>query len=50
MAECDASKMEVLESQVRALKDLIEVAKAVVSTLDLDTVLQAILTSAMGFA
>jgi diguanylate cyclase (GGDEF)-like protein len=39
-----------LEAQVKALKDLIEVAKAVVSTLDLDTVLQAILTSAMGFA
>ncbi|HEY5513214.1 MAG TPA: diguanylate cyclase [Geomonas sp.] len=50
MAECDDCKKDALESQVRALKDLIEVAKAVVSTLDLDTVLQAILTSAMGFA
>lgn len=50
MAECDGCKKDALESQVRALKDLIEVAKAVVSTLDLDTVLQAILTSAMGFA
>jgi len=50
MTERDDSKMEALESQVRGLKDLIEVAKAVVSTLDLDTVLQAILTSAMGFA
>ncbi|GFO68070.1 GGDEF domain-containing protein [Geomonas limicola] len=50
MAECDDSKTEELESQVKALKDLIEVAKAVVSTLDLDTVLQAILTSAMGLA
>ncbi len=39
-----------LEAQVKALKDLIEVARAVVSTLDLDTVLQAILTSAMRFA
>ena len=45
-----SSKSDSLESQVRALRDLIEVAKAVVSTLDLDTVLQAILTSAMGFA
>ncbi|GFO61941.1 GGDEF domain-containing protein [Geomonas silvestris] len=50
MAECDDSKTAELESQVKALKDLIEVAKAVVSTLDLDTVLQAILTSAMGLA
>ena len=41
---------EGLEAQIKALKDLIEVAKAVVSTLDLDTVLQAILTSAMHFA
>jgi len=50
MAECDDCNKEGLESQVKGLKDLIEVAKAVVSTLDLDTVLQAILTSAMGFA
>jgi diguanylate cyclase (GGDEF)-like protein len=50
MADCEDCKKDALESQVRALKDLIEVAKAVVSTLDLDTVLQAILTSAMGFA
>ena len=50
MAECDDCKKESLESQVKGLKDLIEVAKAVVSTLDLDTVLQAILNSAMGFA
>jgi len=50
MTECGCSKNESLESQVTALKNLIEVAKAVVSTLDLDTVLQAILTSAMGFA
>jgi len=51
MTRCDcSSKEESLELQVKALKDLIEVAKAVVSTLDLDTVLQAILTSAMGFA
>ena len=47
---CDACDKESLEAQVKALKDLIEVAKAVVSTLDLDTVLQAIMTSAMRFA
>ena len=41
MTDCDCSRHEALESQVKALKDLIEVAKAVVSTLDLDTVLQA---------
>ena len=50
MTASDGSSFESLESQVKALKDLIEVAKAVVSTLELDTVLQAILTSAMGFA
>ena len=50
MGTCDGNSKESLEAQVRALKDLIEVAKAVVSTLDLDTVLQAILKSAMGFA
>ncbi|WP_279384309.1 hypothetical protein [Geotalea toluenoxydans] len=33
-------KRDALEAQVKALKELIEVAKAVVSTLDLDTVLQ----------
>jgi diguanylate cyclase (GGDEF)-like protein len=50
MIDCEACDRESLEAQVKALKDLIEVAKAVVSTLDLDTVLQAILTSAMRFA
>ena len=50
MTERDDSKTSALESQVKGLKDLIEVAKAVVSTLDLDTVLQAILNSAMGLA
>src|SRR6266702_4330058 len=49
MTTCSCNK-ESLESQIKALNDLIAVAKAVVSTLDLDTVLQAILTSAMGFA
>jgi diguanylate cyclase (GGDEF)-like protein len=41
---------ETLEAQVRALKDLIEVAEAVVSSLDLDAVLKTILDSAMRFA
>jgi diguanylate cyclase (GGDEF)-like protein len=50
MTESADCKNETFESQVKGLKDLIEVAKAVVSTLDLDTVLQAILTSAMGLA
>jgi len=49
MTDCSNCK-DSLEIQVQALKDLIEVARTVVSTLDLDTVLQAILTSAMRFA
>lgn len=44
------SECENLEAQVKALKDLIDVASTVVSTLDLHSVLQAILTSAMRFA
>lgn len=48
---CDCnSNRNSLESQVKTLKDLREVSKAVVSTLDLDTVLHAILRSAMDFA
>lgn len=39
-----------LQKQIEALRDLIEVAKTVVSTLDLDTLLQAILMSAMHYA
>jgi diguanylate cyclase (GGDEF)-like protein len=50
MTEPDDIKTDALESQVKGLRNLVEVAKAVVSTPDLDTVLQAILTSAMGFA
>ena len=50
MTSCDAGMKKSLGAQVKALNDLIEVAKAVVSTLDLDAVLQAILTSAMSFA
>jgi diguanylate cyclase (GGDEF)-like protein len=41
---------ETLQEQVRALTELIEVSKAVVSSLDLDAVLQTILASAMRFA
>lgn len=50
MERCPECAKETLEAEVVALKDLIEVARAVVSTLDLDTVLQAILSSAMRFA
>ena len=39
-----------LQKQIDALRDLIEVAKTVVSTLDLDTLLQAIMVSAMHYA
>ncbi len=44
------STSEGLQKQIDALKDLIEVAKTVVSTLDLDTLLQAIMISAMQYA
>lgn len=50
MEQCNQCEKALLESQVRALEELIEVARAVVSTLDLDTLLQAILNSAMHFA
>lgn len=49
-SSCYTCEREMLQAQVKALEDLIEVARAVVSTLDLDTVLQAIMTSAMRFA
>ena len=39
-----------LQNQIDALRDLIEVAKTVVSTLDLDTLLQAIMVSAMHYS
>lgn len=49
--QCTNCEQVLLEkSQVRALEELIEVARSVVSTLDLDTLLQAILNSAMHFA
>jgi len=44
------STSEDLQKQIEALRDLIEVAKTVVSTLDLDTLLQAIMVSAMQYA
>jgi len=44
------STSEDLRKQIDALRDLIEVAKTVVSTLDLDTLLQAIMVSAMQYA
>ncbi|WP_298272041.1 sensor domain-containing diguanylate cyclase [Geobacter sp.] len=50
MERCPECIRENLESEVRALRDLIEVAGAVGSTLDLDSVLHAILASAMRFA
>ncbi|MBT1075519.1 sensor domain-containing diguanylate cyclase [Geobacter grbiciae] len=42
--------IELLEEEVSALRELIEVARMVVSTLELDQVLLEILTSAMRFA
>ncbi len=50
MKDCNSCERDSLQAQIKALEDLIEVARAVVSTLDLDTVLQAIMTSAMRFA
>lgn len=47
---CEQCDKKGLQEQVKALRDLIEVAKTVVSTLDLDTLLQAILVSAMQYA
>ncbi|HLO25534.1 MAG TPA: sensor domain-containing diguanylate cyclase [Geobacteraceae bacterium] len=50
MSSVGCYSKESLESQVQALTGLIEVARAVVSTIDLDRVLRTILTSAMDFA
>lgn len=47
---CPACGNDSLQKQIDALRDLIEVAKTVVSTLDLDTLLQAIMVSAMHYA
>lgn len=48
-ADCDNCKANELKGQVRALHDLIGVAHASVSTIELDTALDAILESAMNF-
>jgi diguanylate cyclase (GGDEF)-like protein len=50
MEHCLKCTKELLEEEVSALRDLIEVARTVVSTLELDQVLQVILTSALRFA
>ena len=50
MDNCPKCTKEMLEEEVSALRDLIGVARTVVSTLELDQVLQVILTSAMRFA
>lgn len=46
---CDICSASVLQEQVRALNDLIDVARASVSTIELDALLKAILESAMRF-
>ncbi|MDA8427975.1 MAG: sensor domain-containing diguanylate cyclase [Geobacteraceae bacterium] len=48
-AGCDICSASVLQEQVRALNDLIDVARASVSTIELDALLEAILESAMRF-
>jgi len=50
VASCPACGNTLLQKQIDSLRDLIEVAKTVVSTLDLDTLLQAIMVSAMHYA
>jgi len=45
----DRIRREQLEAELRGLKDVLDVARAVVSTLDLDAVLQNILSHAMDF-
>lgn len=50
MTSCTVCGNDSLQRQIDALRDLIEVAKTVVSTLDLDTLLQAIMVSAMHYA
>ncbi len=49
-AECPVCGNDSLQKQIDSLRDIIEVAKTVVSTLDLDTLLQAIMVSAMHYA
>lgn len=47
---CPDCGNDSLQKQIIALRDLIDVARTVVSTLDLDTLLQAIMESAMQYA
>jgi diguanylate cyclase (GGDEF)-like protein len=47
---CPVCGNDALQKQIEALRDLIDVAKTVVSTLDLDTLLQAIMVSAMHYS
>lgn len=47
---CPECGNDSLQKQIDALRELIEVAKTVVSTLDLDTLLQAIMVSAMHYS
>jgi diguanylate cyclase (GGDEF)-like protein len=48
-ADFEISSADDLQEQVRALNDLIDVARASVSTIELDALLKAILDSAMRF-
>lgn len=50
MKHCAECTKALLEEEVSALRDLLEVARTVVSSLELDQVLQVILTSALRFA
>jgi len=50
MNQCAECTIALLEEEVSALRDLLEVARTVVSSLELDQVLQVILTSALRFA
>ena len=45
-----SASMNVLEEEVRGLRDILDVARVVVSSLDLDAVLQNILQHAMDIA
>ena len=50
MEHCLKCTRELLEEEVNSLRGMIDVARTVVSTLELDQVLHVILTSAMRFA
>lgn len=49
VTDCEQCAASTLEQQIRALNDLIDVARASVSTIELDSLLTAILESAMRF-